>query len=125
MLVVLKLHTDMFRRLPGKLFLGGMGVLFLVAITSGVVLYWPFTRRLDFGTVRYDGSRRVIWLDWHNLLSIVTVVWAIVVGTTGVVNTWAELMLDRWRATELNEMIAPYAGRPPPLHLASIDLVLA
>jgi uncharacterized iron-regulated membrane protein len=125
MLFVLKLHTDMFAGLAGKLFLGGMGVLFLVAIVSGVVLYWPFTRRLSFGTIRYDGSRRVMWLDWHNLLAIVTVIWAIVVGATGVVNTWAELLLDRWRATELNEMIAPYAGKPLPVHLASIDLVLA
>ena len=124
MLVVLKLHTDMFVGLPGKLFLGFMGILFLVAIVSGVVLYWPFTRRLDFGAVRYAGSRRVVWLDWHNLLSIVTVVWAVAVGATGVVNTWAELMLDRWRATELNEMVAPYAGKPSPAHLASIDQVL-
>jgi uncharacterized iron-regulated membrane protein len=125
MLFVLKLHTDMFVGLPGKLFLGGMGVLFLIAIVSGVVLYWPFTRRRDFGAVRYGGSRRVIWLDWHNLLAIVTVVWALVIGTTGVVNTWAELLLDRWRATELSEMIAPYAGKPLPVHLASIDRVLA
>jgi uncharacterized iron-regulated membrane protein len=125
MLFILKLHTDMFVGLPGKLFLGGMGTLFLVAVVSGVVLYWPFTRRLNFGAVRYHGSRRVIWLDWHNLLAIVTVVWAIVVGATGVVNTWAELLLDRWRATELNEMIAPYAGKTLPVHLASIDLVLA
>ncbi len=125
MLFVLKLHTDMFAGLAGKLFLGGMGMLFLAAIVSGVVLYWPFTRRLEFGTVRYDGSQRVTWLDWHNLLAIATVVWAIVVSATGVVNTWAELMLDRWRATELSEMIAPYAGRPLPVHLASIDLVLA
>jgi uncharacterized iron-regulated membrane protein len=125
MLVVLKLHTDMFAGLPGKLFLGGMGMLFLAAIVSGVVLYWPFTRRLSFGAVRYGGSRRVIWLDWHNLLAIATVVWALVVGATGVVNTWAELLLDRWRATELNEMIASYAGKPLPLHLVSIDRVLA
>jgi uncharacterized iron-regulated membrane protein len=125
MLFVLKLHTDMFAGQPGKLFLGAMGALFLVAILSGVVLYWPFTRRLDFGSVRYGGSRRVIWLDWHNWLAIMTVVWGLVVGATGVVNTWAELMLDRWRATELNEMIRPYAGKPAPAHLASLDRVLA
>jgi uncharacterized iron-regulated membrane protein len=124
MLFVLKLHTDMFAGLPGKLFLGGMGLLFLIAIVSGVVLYWPFTRRLSFATVRHGGSRRVIWLDWHNLLAIITVVWALVVGATGVVNSWAELLLDHWRSTELNEMIAPYAGKPSPVHLASLDLVL-
>ena len=50
MLAVLKLHTDLFAGKPGKLFLGGMGLLFMIAIVSGVVLYWPFTRRLNFAT---------------------------------------------------------------------------
>jgi len=40
MLIFLKLHVDMFAGQPGKLFLGAMGFLFLVAIISGVVLYW-------------------------------------------------------------------------------------
>jgi uncharacterized iron-regulated membrane protein len=125
MLVVLKLHTDMFAGRPGKLFLGGMGILFLVAIVSGVVLYGLFMRRLRFGAIRQRASRRVVWLDWHNLLGIVTVVWAVVVGATGVVNTWAELLLDQWRATELAEMVRPYAERPAPDHLASLERVLA
>ena len=115
MLIMLKLHTDMFAGQPGKLFLGGMGLLFAIAIISGVVLYWPFTRRLRFATIRDSASRRVRWLDWHNLIGVVTVAWALVVGLTGVVNTWAELMLNQWKATELASMVAPYAGKPPPV----------
>ena len=125
MLIVLKLHTDMFAGQAGKLFLGGMGLLFAVAIVSGVVLYWPFTRRLRFATIRESASRRVRWLDWHNLIGVVTVAWALVVGLTGVVNTWAELMLNQWKATELASMVAPYAGKPPPSHPASLDDVVA
>lgn len=125
MLIVLKLHTDMFAGQPGKLFLGAMGLLFAVAVISGVVLYWPFTRRLRFATIRDRASRRVRWLDWHNLIGVVTVAWALVVGLTGVVNTWAELMLNQWKATELASMVAPYAGKPAPSHLASLDGVIA
>jgi uncharacterized iron-regulated membrane protein len=125
MLIVLKLHTDMFAGIPGKLFLGGMGLLFLAAIISGVVLYWPFTRRLQFGTIRQSQTRRVVWLDWHNLIGITTVVWAVAVGGTGVINTWAELMLDNWRTTELASMLVPYAGKPPPARLASLDSIVA
>lgn len=125
MLIMLKLHTDMFAGQPGKLFLGGMGLLFAIAIVSGVVLYWPFTRRLRFATIRDRASRRVRWLDWHNLIGVVTVAWALVVGLTGVVNTWAELMLNQWKANELASMVAPYAGKPPPSHLASLDAVVA
>ncbi|MFT4121337.1 PepSY-associated TM helix domain-containing protein [Bradyrhizobium sp.] len=124
MLIVLKLHTDMFVGQGGKLFLGAMGLLFAVAIVSGVVLYWPFTRRQRFAAIRDRASRRVVWLDWHNLIGVVTVAWALVVGLTGVVNTWAELMLSQWKATELASMVAPYAGKPPPSHLASLDDVV-
>lgn len=124
MLIVLKLHVDMFAGQPGKLFLGGMGLLFAVAIISGVVLYWPFTRRLRFATIRDRASRRVGWLDWHNLIGVVTIAWALVVGLTGVVNTWAELMLNQWKANELSAMVAPVAGKPPPTQLASLDTVI-
>jgi len=102
-----------------------MGLLFLVAIVSGVVLYWPFTRRLEFGTLRRKSSWRVRWLDWHNLLGITTVVWAIVVGATGAINTLAQPMLNQWRATELAAMVAGYAGSPEPSQLASLDKVVA
>lgn len=124
MLIVLKLHTDMFAGMPGKLFLGGMGVLLLIAVVSGVVLYWPFTRRLAFGTIRQGGARRVTWLDWHNLMGVTTVAWALVVGGTGVINTWAELMLNTWRTTELAAMVAPYAGQPAPTRFASLDRIV-
>jgi uncharacterized iron-regulated membrane protein len=125
MLAVLKLHTDLFVGQPGKLFLGAMGFLFLVAIVSGVVLYWPFTRRLNFGVLRQGKSRRILWLDWHNLLGVVTITWAFVVGSTGVINTWAEPMLDQWRAHELASMVAAYAGNPQRSHTASLDKIVA
>lgn len=124
MLIVLKLHTDMFAGQGGKLFLGAMGLCFAIAIISGVVLYWPFTRRLRFATIRDAASQRVVWLDWHDLIGIVTVAWALVVGLTGVINTWAEVMLNEWKATELASMVAPYAGKPPPTRLASLDDVV-
>jgi uncharacterized iron-regulated membrane protein len=125
MLVMLKLHVDMFAGQPGKLFLGAMGFLFLVAIVSGVVLYWPFTLRLSFGTIRGDKSRRIAWFDWHNLLGAVTIAWVLVVGATGVINTLAEVMLNQWKSTELAAMVAPYVGKSPPVHLASLDATVA
>lgn len=54
MMIMLRLHVDMFAGLPGKLLLAFMGVLFIVAIVSGTVLYAPFMRRLAFGTVRHE-----------------------------------------------------------------------
>jgi uncharacterized iron-regulated membrane protein len=116
-----KLHVDMFAGLPGKLFLGLMGFLFCIAIASGVVLYWPSTRKLDFGTVRRDRSRLLRWLDLHNLLGVVTVVWALTVGFTGVINTWADLVLKAWQGGQLVEMIAGAKDRPAPQGPTSVQ----
>lgn len=107
-----RLHIDLFAGLPGKLFLGLMGLLLLVAIVTGVVLYAPFMRKLAFGQVRHDRSWRVRWLDLHNLLGIVTVVWALVVGGTGVINTWADLLVKYWQYSQLTSLLAPYQGQP-------------
>ena len=112
MYVMFKLHVDLFAGLPGKLFLGFMGLLLLVAIVSGVVLYAPFMRKLDFGTVRREKRPRLKWLDLHNLLGIVTLVWAFVVGGTGMINTWADLVIKYWQYDQLSALLAPYQGQP-------------
>jgi uncharacterized iron-regulated membrane protein len=121
MYVIRKLHVDMFAGLPGQLFLGVMGLFLIASIVSGVVLYAPFMRRLDFGTVRRTNGRRVRWLDLHNLLGIVTVVWLVVVGATGVINTWADPILKIWQLGQLADMIAPFKGQPVPQNPVSID----
>lgn len=113
MMVMLRLHVDMYAGLPGKLLLAFMGILFLLAIVSGVVLYAPFMRRLDFATVREHKSRRVRWLDLHNLIGVVTLTWALVVGVTGVVSACADLLIAAWRTDSLTAMIAPYRDAPP------------
>ena len=119
--VMFKLHVDMFAGLPGTLFLGFMGLLLLAAIVSGVVLYGPFTRKLEFGTVRRQNSRWTKWLDLHNLLGIVTVVWAVVVGVTGSINTLADPVIKLWQFDQVGQMTAPYKGLPAPDRLASVE----
>lgn len=112
--VMFHLHVDLYAGLTGTLFLGLMGMLLLVAIVSGVVLYAPFMRKLEFGTVRRERGARLKWLDMHNLLGSVTLVWALAVGATGVLNTWADLLLDYWQRNEMADMTAQYKGLPPP-----------
>ena len=123
--VFYRLHVDMYAGLPGKLFLGLMGFLFCVAIVSGVVLYWPSTRKLDFGAMRRHRPRIVRWLDLHNLLGIVTVVWALTVGFTGVINTWADLVFKAWQYGQLAEMTAAYKDRQTPQAPTSLEAAVA
>lgn len=113
MMTMLRLHVDLFAGLPGKLLLAFMGLLFVVAIVSGAVLYAPFMRRLEFGTVRRDRSTRTRWLDLHNLIGIVTLTWALVVGVTGVISACADLVIAAWRNESLAAMVEPYRDAPP------------
>ncbi len=123
--VIYRLHVDMYAGLPGKLFLGLMGFLFCIAIVSGVVLYWPSTRKLDFGAMRRDRPRLVRWLDLHNLLGVVTVVWALTVGFTGVINTWADLIFKLWQNDQLVAMTQAYKDRGMPAGPTSVDQAVA
>jgi uncharacterized iron-regulated membrane protein len=118
--VILQLHIDMLMGVWAMYLLGAMGLLFAAAIVSGVVLYAPFMRKLPFGTVRHDRSLRVRWIDLHNLLGIVTLAWALVVGLTGTINTLSKPITDYWRAAELAALVKPYAGQPVPTKIGSV-----
>ena len=122
---LLQLHTDMFLGVGGMLFLGFMGILFVIATVSGVVLYAPFMRRYAFGTVRSDRSPQLKWLDWHNLLGIVTVAWVLVVGITGVVNSLAVPIIDTWKQRELADLIAGSDARSVTGERSSLDAAVA
>ncbi|GAC12992.1 PepSY-associated TM helix domain-containing protein [Aliiglaciecola lipolytica] len=107
---ILQLHTDMFLGLPGMLFLGAMGFLFALSTISGVVVYRQYMRKLSFGTIRKHKSTRHKWLDYHNLLGIVTVAWVLVVGLTGVINTLEKPILDTWRDNNLSQLLSEHQG---------------
>ncbi|QGZ64575.1 PepSY-associated TM helix domain-containing protein [Paraburkholderia acidisoli] len=119
--LLFRLHTDWFAGLAGEFFLASMALLFLIATVSGVVLYGPFMQKLAFGTVRAQRSRRVRWLDLHNLLGIVTVAWVVTVGVTGIVNQLSTPLYDVWRATALDRLLAPWRHQPMPAQLFSVQ----
>ena len=124
---LLQLHTDMFLGLPGMWVLGAMGLLFVVALISGTVLYAPFMRRIAFGTVRTERSARVKRLDQHNLIGIVALAWMAVIGLTGAINAFADPLTDSWRDGEVAAMAAAYEGEAPlpPSRYGSLDTAMA
>src|SRR5690606_15562096 len=72
-------------------------------------------------------SRRVKWLDYHNLLGIVALAWATVVGVTGIINALATPLREAWQANELAEMTQEYAGKGAvaPDRYGSIEIAMA
>jgi len=113
MLTIRRLHVDLFAGLSGTLFIGFMGLMFVLSTISGIVVYGVFMRGKPFGMVRKDRARRVKWLDLHNLLGIAVAGWLLVVGATGIVNTLALPMLAHWQKTELPAMTAHWRAAAP------------
>ena len=124
---ILQLHTDMFLGLPGMLVLGAMGLLFVVALVSGTVLYAPFMRKIAFGTIRKNKSDRLRQLDQHNFVGIVALAWMLVIGLTGAINAFADPLTDSWRDGEVARMTTSYSGTPSlaPQDYGSLDAAMA
>lgn len=103
-----------------------MALLFVAAIVSGVVLYGPYMKKLDFGTVRHDRTNRLRWLDMHNLLGIVTLAWTLVVGLTGAMNELSTPLFGLWQQTDVKLLLAAHGGQaaPPQSALPSVQAVL-
>ncbi len=118
---LLQLHSEIFLGLPGELTMGVMALTFVLSLVSGALVYGPFMRRLEFGTYRRNGAKRTRWFDLHNLLGIVTLAWALVVGATGVMNALSTPLFGLWRAQTLPKILAPYHGKPVPTHFRSVD----
>ncbi|MDX3906715.1 MAG: PepSY-associated TM helix domain-containing protein [Pigmentiphaga sp.] len=125
MRLLAKLHTDMFAGLPGSLVLAAMGVLFAVSVVSGVAVYAPILSRVPFGTVRRGRSARIKWLDLHNLVGMVALLWMLLVGLTGVLLALSKPVYGLWQATELAAMTAPWRSLGPAPPQASVDQAVA
>ncbi|VCU68525.1 PepSY-associated TM helix [Pigmentiphaga humi] len=113
MSVLLMLHTNLLMGQAAQLFLGAMGVLFVVSLVSGAVVYGPFMRRLPFGTVRQGRSRRLAWLDLHNLLGIAALLWMLVVGLTGAINTLDSMVFGAWQKSVAQRLKIEFADAEP------------
>ncbi|MFT3815823.1 MAG: PepSY-associated TM helix domain-containing protein [Acidovorax sp.] len=111
--IIRDLHTDWFLGLAGNLFFAFMGLLFVLATVSGVVLYGPYMSRRPFGAVRADRSSRLKWLDLHNLLGIATMAWVLVVGATGVINDLDAVLSRMWDAVSYKPLRQKYSGEVP------------
>jgi uncharacterized iron-regulated membrane protein len=103
----------MFMGLPGSLFLAAVGLLFMAATVSGIVLYGPFMRKLSFGTDRKHRQTRVKWLDIHNLLGAVSLAWVLVVGATGIINTLDTLVFRAWQHRISSQLNIDRSSHPP------------
>ncbi|MBS0222154.1 MAG: PepSY domain-containing protein [Proteobacteria bacterium] len=119
------LHGQLFLGPFGPLVLGVVTCLLLAAIVSGVVVYAPFMRSLAFGTVRVRRAARTTQLDLHNLLGIATAGWLVIVGVTGMINSWGTFVIELWRFQQLGPLARPYEDMPLPADHHALDRAVA
>lgn len=112
--IVREVHRSLFIGPQGELFMAGMAALFIIALVSGAVIYGPVMGKRRFGDVRRYRSARITWLDLHNMIGIITLVWAIGVGATGLMNDLAKPLLAAWQATDVASMLVAYKGETTP-----------
>lgn len=118
-----RLHTELAAGPGGAWVLAAVGAVFALSVISGVAIYGPYLRKLDFGAVRHC-TRRVRWLDLHNLLGISIAVWALVVALTGVLNELSKPLSAHWRRTGMSEMLQAWKGQPPVLSPGSAEAAM-
>jgi uncharacterized iron-regulated membrane protein len=111
--IALRLHSTLFLDISGELCLAVVALLFLAATASGVVLYGPFMRKFDFGSVRVHRTARLKWLDLHNLLGVVTLAWTLIVGATGFINAISVPLFTIWQTTDVRHALAPWQNETP------------
>lgn len=123
--VLVDIHARLLAGDAGLLLMGGMGLLFVLSLISGAVLYGPFMGRVPFGTVRRNRSVNVKRLDLHNALGVIGLSWMLVVGFTGVLNALNDPLFDHWQRT-----VAAVTARqddepvPPGTSLSSVQAAL-
>lgn len=118
------LHYNLMAGAAGELILAVMGLLFLVALLSGMVLYGPFSKILPFGTIRKRGAPRHKWLDLHKLLGVVVLIWITVVSLTGVLLTMRYPIYNLWSKPVIDTALLAYQGKPLPERLISLQKVV-
>lgn len=113
---------DMLHRtggIPGSLgdeylgiyLMGVAGVMYFLALVSGVVLLLP-TMVKDFFALRLGKNRKRFWLDAHNLVGIASLPYHIVISLTVIVFAFHDQMYDSLARVVYGSQ--PMFGQPPP-----------
>ncbi len=117
-------HRSLCVGLAGDVLLSIMAIAFLISLVSGVVVYAPLWRRIGFGVVRGGRSLRILALDTHNLAGMIVLLWALVVGATGFVNTLEAPAFAKWNSDTLPALLARYRDKPALARRSSVDAAL-
>lgn len=118
---VLRLHAQLLLGPGGAFLVGLIGLLLLVSLGTGVVIYGPMMKRFVFGTLRREHHLRTLVADLHKLLGVASFGWTLVVVATGTFLSIGSQLLQLYTMTELAALAKPYAAEAPVTSFESLD----
>ena len=119
---VLQLHADLFLGTGGTLLIGIAGLLLLVSSITGLIVYFPYTKTLTFGLIRWNKPWQIITGDWHKLIGIASLAFNVIIAFTGVAITLGFLAAQIWVLGNVKQLTGG-APKETAVIAASLDAV--
>ena len=110
--LLLAIHGALFAGRAGQVFIAAVGLCALAAVVSGIAIYAPFAGSRPFADIRRSRTRRLAWVDRHNVVGMATAAWLLVVAGTGVMNAIEHPLFAVWRG-HVPDGLAPVAAARP------------
>lgn len=121
---LLILHREFFLGSFGKIYVGFIGLLFLLSLISGLIIYGPLMKKLYFGLLRGGWKSLYRWSDLHKFLGVATFAWCFLIAISGVFLAFSSQLLKIYQYTELKKIETKYHGTTANDQTVSLDAAL-
>lgn len=121
---LMSLHFTLFLGIRGTFLLAGVAALFLVSTGTGLYLYGPFMKQAALGVIRWRGGVQRWSSDLHKTLGILSLVFNLVLGWTGIGLTIGAWSVRAWLNPEIVAEAKALPPTPAELTAPSIDSVM-
>jgi uncharacterized iron-regulated membrane protein len=101
---VLELHRDLLLGPNGKLYVGFIGLLYVLVMISGFFIYGNFARKKNFAEIRLQ-TARTRSSDLHRSLGMLVMGWGVLIGVTGAFLGFSSLLIKLYEYEELKHLL--------------------
>lgn len=67
----------------GRVAVGIVGLALVLSSITGILIYYPFMKKLTFGRIRWKERLKLVYSDLHKFIGFVTLIFNLVIGLTG------------------------------------------
>lgn len=120
------LHANLFLGFAGQIFLGIVGIAFLISTVTGLIIYGPFMKGVFFGALRRGLTWRLLLADWHKLIGIGTLGFNLLMAVTGILLTLGQVLINLYSYSVISSLEPVAFEEGASRHaIVSVDQVVA